>query len=170
MFGCGILLVVLRSATGVWIWLVAADHNVLRAEHHIGSSKPISKDLCDRPIGLGLRCPLDSFDLLQRSIVSTVRTVDWLDVDAIEVFTDHPLNDGYAGWRRNCRQSFWPQPAYRLEPTESGVEVMARLTDYGDNDLGPCMTAYENPLGGRVVVLGHSPWQMFHNLFKSRPL
>ena len=61
-------------------------------------------------------------------------------------------------------------PAYRLEPIEPGVEVMARLADYQDNDLGSCMTAYENPLGGRVVVMGYSPWQRIYSLCKSSQL
>jgi len=99
-----------------------------------------------------------------------VRVAETFDVDAIEVFTDHPLNGGCAGWLRDCRQSFWPQSACRLEPTGPGVEVMARMTDYRDNDLGPCMTAYENSLGGRVVVMGYSPWRRIYNLCKSNQL
>ena len=32
---------------------------------------------------------------------------------------------------------------------------------------GPCMTAYRNKLGGRVVVAGYYPWTLIHNLAKS---
>ncbi len=99
-----------------------------------------------------------------------VRIAETFDVDAIEVFTDHPLNGGYTGWHRDCRQSFWRQPAYRLEPIEPGVETLARIADYRDNDLGPCMTSYENPQGGRVVVMGYSPWQRIYNLCKTMQL
>ena len=99
-----------------------------------------------------------------------VRIADTFDIDAIEVLTEHPLNGAYAGWRRNCRQSFWPQPAYRLEPTAPEVEALARMVDYGGADLGPCMTAYTNALGGRVVVLGYSPWHRIYNLCKTSQL
>jgi hypothetical protein len=99
-----------------------------------------------------------------------VRVVETFSEDAIEVLTDHPLNGTYAGWMRNCRQSFWTVDAYRLEPTMPGVETLARLTNYLGHDLGPCMTAYENELGGRVVVMGYYPWKLIHNMCKSSQL
>jgi hypothetical protein len=41
------------------------------------------------------------------------------------------------------------------------------MLDYGGRDLGPCMTAHTNELGGRVVVAGYFPWSQIHSLAKS---
>ncbi len=59
---------------------------------------------------------------------------------------------------------------YGLEPIAPGVETLARLADYADQDWGPTMTAFENALGGRVVVMGYYPWTLLHNLAKSSQL
>ena len=99
-----------------------------------------------------------------------VRIARTFDIDAIEVMADHELNGPYAGWRRDTRQSFWAEPGYRLEPIKPGVQVLANMVDYQGNHLGPCVTAYANALGGRVVVLGYSPWQRIHDLAKTSQL
>lgn len=99
-----------------------------------------------------------------------VRAVETISKDAIEVLANHPLNGAYVGWMRDCRQSFWPVSAYRLEPTIPEVETLARLRDYLGHELGPCMTAYQNELGGRVVVMGYYPWELIHNMCKSSQL
>lgn len=93
-----------------------------------------------------------------------------IDKDAIEILVDHPLNGPFAGYRRDCRQSFWGQPAYRLRPLASAVEPLARLVDYGGADLGMTMTAFENALGGRVVVMGYYPWTLIHTQAKGDQL
>jgi len=36
--------------------------------------------------------------------------------------------------------------------------VLARLETFEGDDAGPCLTAYENHWGGRVVVAGYAPW------------
>jgi len=87
--------------------------------------------------------------------------------DASEVLTAHPLNGKFAGYSRDCRQSFWREAVYNLEARASKVETLARLTDYLDHDLGPTMTAFENDLGGRVCVMGYYPWSQMHHLAKS---
>ena len=87
--------------------------------------------------------------------------------DAIEVLTDHPLSGRFAGWSRDCRQSFYHERAHRLEPTHPGVETLARMIDYTGSDLGISMTAFTNELGGRIVVMGYFPWSMMHQLAKS---
>jgi hypothetical protein len=99
-----------------------------------------------------------------------VQVADVIEHDMTEVLTSHPLNGQFAGWSRDCRQSFWSQPAYRLEPVLPGVEVLAHLTDYAQQDWGPTMTAFENSLGGRIVVMGYFPWTLIHNLAKSSQL
>ena len=96
-----------------------------------------------------------------------VRVAEGIAHDMSEVLSEHPLNGRFAGWSRDCRQSFWPETAYRLEPAGDGVEELAHLADYAGVNHGPCMTAYNNPLGGRVVVAGYYPWTLIHNLAKS---
>ncbi|MBI2924483.1 MAG: hypothetical protein HYY24_02130 [Verrucomicrobia bacterium] len=87
--------------------------------------------------------------------------------DAIEVLAEHPLNGRFASWSRDCRQSFWREEAWSLEPTAANVATLARLTDYLHRDLGVAMTAFESDLGGRVVVMGYFPWSQMHHLAKS---
>jgi len=96
-----------------------------------------------------------------------VRPIAAIERDAIEVLTDHHINDSYVGRQRNCRQSFWFEPAYRLEPSTDEVEILAEMVDYIGRGLGPCLSAYENELGGRVVVAGYYPWFLLHNESKA---
>jgi hypothetical protein len=97
-----------------------------------------------------------------------VRSVEGVDHDATEVLSNHPINGKFAGWSRDCRQSFWwSERAYRLQPQGDDVGILASMVDYGDRDLGPCLTACTNELGGRVVVLGYYPWSQIHSLAKS---
>jgi len=92
---------------------------------------------------------------------------DVIEHDAIEVLTQDPLNGRFGGWSRDCRQSFWWEPAHRLIPLGSTAHPLARLADYGSQNLGPCMFASTNELGGRVVVAGYYPWSQMHSLAKS---
>ena len=78
----------------------------------------------------------------------------------VEELLPHPLNDGAAGWRRDCRQSFpWGHEfAYHLECTADAGESLARLVDYGGNEIAPCSLGIAvNKLGGRVAVSGYYP-------------
>ncbi len=111
-----------------------------------------------------------ALDQLGLSGLTGVRPVGTIDHDATEVFTNNPINVGCAGRQRDCRQSFWPEAAYSLEPTVRHVQVLAEIVDYMGRPLGPCLTAYENELGGRVVVAGYYPWFMIHNEAKSAQL
>ncbi len=90
--------------------------------------------------------------------------------DMSEVLSGHPLNADFGGWSRDCRQSFWPQVAYHLAATQAGVAELAHLVDYAQVSHGSCMTAFQNELGGRVVVAGYYPWTLIHNLAKSTQL
>jgi hypothetical protein len=99
-----------------------------------------------------------------------IRGAEPVDHDATEVLTEHPLNERFAGWSRDCRQSFWPERGWSLTPSDTGTEVLARMVDYGGRDLGPCMTAFTNGLGGRVVIMGYFPWSQVHSLAKSSQL
>jgi hypothetical protein len=98
-----------------------------------------------------------------------VTDVAGVDVDASEVLAPHALNAPFGGWSRDCRQSFWAKRAWRLTPA-AGAETLARMVDYGARDLGPCMTAFTNAAGGRVVVMGYYPWSQIHSFAKSSQL
>ena len=90
--------------------------------------------------------------------------------DTIEIFTGHELNGNYASRKRDCRQSFWPEPAYTLNSVENRVSIVSRLTNYRGDDLGPCLSIYENRLGGRVAVSGYYPWFLIHSDSKTYQL
>jgi len=96
-----------------------------------------------------------------------VRAVKGYDVDVHEELSNHPLNGRFAGWSRDCRQSFWKERAWALEPASEKTTALALLRDYGEKELGTGMTAFENELGGRVVVMGYYPWTQVHSLAKS---
>jgi len=88
--------------------------------------------------------------------------------DTIEVLAKHSINGRFGGWSRDCRQSFhWREDAYNLVPQSPGVGLLAQLTDYSGRDLGTSVTAFENELGGRVVVMGYFPWTQMHSLAKA---
>ena len=109
-----------------------------------------------------------------------VRVAEKIPFDMAERLTSDDINGQVApGRNRDCRQSFlfWREDAYRLEPLADGVRVLAELFNYEgatydrpDRMLGACMTAFENSLGGRVVVSGYYPWKMTHNLGKVQQL
>ena len=96
-----------------------------------------------------------------------VRSMEDVDHDATEVLSNHPINGSFGGWSRDCRQSFWPERAHRLQPHDDDVAILARMVDYAGKDLGPCLTAYTNELGGRVAVLGYFPWSQIHSQAKA---
>jgi len=49
-------------------------------------------------------------------------------------------------------------PAAVLEPRAQGVRVLAVMRTFFNDAYGPCMTAFENRQGGRVVVGTYAPW------------
>jgi hypothetical protein len=93
-----------------------------------------------------------------------------IERDAAELILPGKINGCSVETRRDCRQSFWGGSAYVLEPTAQGVCVLGELEDYGDEGLGITMTAFENELGGRVVVSGYRPWFLVHSRSKSNQL
>ena len=99
-----------------------------------------------------------------------VRSGEEIENDAIERLTDDPLNGAYSGRQRDCRQSFWHDPAHVLVPLGDETRVLSEIIDYGNEYLGACMSAFENELGGRVAVSGYSPWFMVHNLSKTEQI
>ena len=88
--------------------------------------------------------------------------------DCVEKFTSHPLNGGFAGRKRDGRQSFGAQPAFALKKTDEKAQIVAGLVDYADREVAPCtLGVFENRLGGRVCVAGYYPWTMMESLAKT---
>lgn len=91
--------------------------------------------------------------------------------DCIEEFADHPLNSPFSKRQRDCRQSFYKVSGYMgytLKKQNPSVETLARLVDYGGQELSPCSLAvFENPLGGRLCISGYYPWDHLHSLSKT---
>ncbi len=91
-----------------------------------------------------------------------------LPKDCIEELGKHPLNGPYAGYQRDCRQSFNHYVAYGLKKVDPKAETLSRLVDYGQKEVaGTTMAVFENRLGGRVCVSGYFPWTFLHSLSKS---
>lgn len=90
-----------------------------------------------------------------------VRVARRLDNGVKERLTRDPLNGPYAGVERNACIDLWGSAAGLadvLEPLDEHARVLARMETLLDEDRGPCVTAFENRLGGRVVVMGYAPW------------
>jgi len=90
-----------------------------------------------------------------------------------ERFTDDPLNGPYAGETRDCRVEFWGDAtglADVLEPLAPDVRILAVMENYHHQRYGPCLTAFENELGGRVAVMGYAPWMFLHSSAKREQL
>jgi len=94
----------------------------------------------------------------------------WIDNGVAERFTDNPLNGPYPRALRDIRNEFWGDPYLNsalLEPLSPQVHVLSELETYLGERVGPCLTAFENALGGRVIVMGYAPWR-FINLCTKR--
>ncbi len=74
-----------------------------------------------------------------------------------ERFTEHRLNGEFTG---QVRTMFW-YGGNAIQPIAADVELLSRLSYPWQDEAEPCMTAYENELGGRVVIMGYEPWTAF---------
>jgi hypothetical protein len=92
-----------------------------------------------------------------------VRVEGWLDNGVAERLTNDELNAPTPNALRDIRSEFWGDPylkSARLKPLAKGVRVLSVLETYlGERRNDACVTAFENSLGGRVVVFGHAPWK-----------
>ena len=87
---------------------------------------------------------------------------DVLHNDCIEYLTDDPINQGFAGFTRDGRQSFWQSGAGVLLPSE-GTRSLSKLIDYSGSSLCDCTTGiFENKLGGRICVSGYCPFDLLY--------
>ena len=92
----------------------------------------------------------------------------WAEKDCAELLTDDLLNGSEAGRRRDIIQSFWPNPCAVLSPRDPSARILGRKIErMGAMPSFCCMGAYENPLGGRVVVAGYAPWDNLLSQSKS---
>jgi hypothetical protein len=86
-----------------------------------------------------------------------------------ERLAEHRLNGSLAGDGR--RAMHFQDYATLLEPVGEGVEVLASaVASDGWRELGPCMTAFSNELGGRVVVSTYAPWHWLGRVCKRAQL
>lgn len=92
------------------------------------------------------------------------------DKDTIERFSGDSLNGRFAGWRRDCRPSFYPGPARLIEPLSPQARPLAEIVDFAGQTFGPCSGVFENDIGGRVAVFGYYPWRALQSLAKASQL
>jgi len=88
---------------------------------------------------------------------------------AVETLTAHPLNGRYAGDSRDALV----EPADKVRALEliaPQAQELARLTSYDERDCGCCASAFQNALGGRVVVSSYAPWRRLGRLCKRTQL
>jgi hypothetical protein len=90
--------------------------------------------------------------------------------DTIERFTDDVLNGRFAGRCRDCRPSFYPEPAWLIEPRSPAARVLAEIIDFAPASFGPTSGVFENRLGGRVAVFGYYPWRSLQSPAKTSQL
>ncbi|MDA0990722.1 MAG: hypothetical protein O3A51_08230 [Verrucomicrobia bacterium] len=91
-----------------------------------------------------------------------VRVANWQDNGLAERLTADALNGSNANQLRDIRAEFWGDPFMAsacLELLSPDVDVLSVLETYLGERREPCVTAFENSLGGRVVVMGHAPWR-----------
>jgi len=102
-----------------------------------------------------------------------VRIARRIDNGAMEQFTDDALNGEHAGQIRDARIEFWGDARGKadvLEPLADGVRILADIHDYFRWRQGPCLSAYENELGGRVAVAGYAQWMFLQSVSKRAQL
>lgn len=112
---------------------------------------------------------LDHLNKLGYNELTGFRVENFLDVDCIEKFTDHPLNGCFAGRVRDNRQSFlWEPPEAVLNLSDEKAEILSKMVDYSEKEIAECcMGIFENRLGGRICVAGYGPWNFIQNMSKS---
>jgi len=123
----------------------------------------------------GVLMDSDTLDILQRrglADLAGASIAKRLDNGVVERLSGDPLNGDTADSLRDARIEFWGDATGQADRIEPGPDtrVLARMEDYFGRDQGPCMTAYENALGGRVVVMGYAPWMFIHSAVKRRQL
>ncbi|MBE0654668.1 MAG: hypothetical protein IH594_12765, partial [Bacteroidales bacterium] len=82
---------------------------------------------------------------------------------ARERATTHIFNGPFAAYERFGIS----EPSCMLEPIPGvAIEELATLVDAYDKEYGPCMTAFLNGIGGKVVVSAYSAWKFLGHPYK----
>lgn len=87
--------------------------------------------------------------------------------DTIERFTADPINGTFAGWKRDCRPSFYPEPGWTLRPLAGEARPLSEMIDFAPKVHGATSGVFENKLGGRVAVFGYYPWRSLQSKAKT---
>jgi len=87
-----------------------------------------------------------------------VKSAEGIDQDASEVLAPHALNADLRAGRVTAASLSTSSGCIAWGSTPAPRPSLAMI-DYGERDLGPAMTAFENTLGGRVVVMGLLPME-----------
>ncbi|MHB1354693.1 MAG: hypothetical protein ACYCZF_01810 [Anaerolineae bacterium] len=88
---------------------------------------------------------------------------------AVEKLTNHAFNGRFADDSHDALINRGDNVRC-LEPMQAGVSDLAHLEGYDGRDHGCCMSAYENALGGRVVVSTYAPWRRLGRISKRSQL
>ncbi len=98
----------------------------------------------------------DGFALIEKrglAYLCGVNTSEIYTNGVYERFTDDEINGKFAGVMRNSYINFnGVLPQIATLSLQNGTRVLSELYNLLDKPLGPCFTAYENELGGRVAV------------------
>ena len=87
-----------------------------------------------------------------------------------ECFTDHPVNEGVAGYLRDVRPAFFGKGGWSLIPQSPKVQVISRLHSLTGQPLAAGACLYENSLGGRVCVLGYAAFSKIDSFARLRQM
>lgn len=92
-------------------------------------------------------------------------------VDGVEeCFTDHPVNEGVVGYRRDVRPAFYGKGGRALEALNDAVQPISHLRSLKDEVLGVGACLFENELGGRVCVLGYAAFHKIDSYARLRQM
>lgn len=92
-------------------------------------------------------------------------------VDARELYTAHPINDGIENRIRNCRQAFNYGESVGLVPLSEECKTLSTLIDYHGKTLADCACGiYRNRLGGRICAAGYYPFSWISDYSKTKQL
>lgn len=81
--------------------------------------------------------------------------------DVYEKYSSHVLNGNYAGKLRSGRMSFWYEPAVILEPLPGAETLSTYVKQIGDSTDTVASGIFVNRFGGRILVEGYYPWNMY---------
>lgn len=92
-------------------------------------------------------------------------------VDGVEeCFSDHPVNEGVVGYRRDVHPAFFGNSGRALEALNDKVQPISYLRTLKDEILGVGACLFENELGGRVCVLGYAAFHKIDSYARLRQM